>query len=134
MNKFPFTPIGVAAMCQHFFELPDTDLQAAANELAEDFTQWVQTTFSLSESQTKYLMSIAPRVLAFMAANAAFALSNRLPITLQKAETVEPEPDDSKVTKPKSNLSATILPNGVFSAQGELVIEITYQKVSSRTA
>lgn len=128
MYKFPFTPDGVAAMCQHFFLLDDAALQDAAKALGQDFPKWVQNTFVLSEGQVKYLGAIAPTVVAFMAANASFALANRRNIVLAKEVEPMPEaaPTDSKITKPTSTLAAQILPDGTYTAEGELTIEITY--------
>lgn len=126
MIKFPFTPDGVAAMCRHYFELPDETLATAANEMGQDFKRWVTNNFTLEESQLDYLNGIAPSVVAFMGANASFALVNRCPIVLTKQSAKAEEPSESKLTKPKSKLNAVILPNGGFTAEGELEIEITY--------
>ena len=125
MTKFPFTPAGVAAMCQHFYQFPDAELKVESEELGEDFPLWVTEHFELKPSQVAYLDKIAPQVIDFMAANAEFAFGNRRPIILAKEGEPDPEPE-SKLTKPKSKLAAVILPNGAFTAAGELVIEITY--------
>jgi len=126
MIKFPLTPDGVADMCRHYFELPDAELEAAAEELGKDLPKWVQKTFHLEENQVKYLNEISPRVIAFMAANASFALGNRRMLVLEKESTQELQTFESKLTKPQSKLSAIILPNGSYAAEGEFVIEITY--------
>ncbi|RZJ17562.1 MAG: hypothetical protein EON51_17745 [Acinetobacter sp.] len=113
-------------MCQHFFALDNVALQDAAKALGQDFPAWVQNTFVLTERQVSYLKKIAPTVTNFMAANASFALANRRNIVLAKEVEPEPEPSDSKITKPKSTLAAQILPDGTYTAEGELTIQITY--------
>ena len=126
MNKFPFTPTGVAEMCKHFYAMNDEALYAAARELGGDLTSWFKNTFILTERQIIYFDNINPQVQRFMAANGEFALANRLPIILLKEGEPEPEPVDSKVANPKPKLAARILPNGQFTPTGEFVIEITY--------
>ncbi|WP_316786248.1 hypothetical protein [Pedobacter frigiditerrae] len=126
MIKFPLTPEGVAAMCQHFFKLPAATLEAAAEELATDLPRWVQNTFHLEESQVNYLNDISPNVISFMAANASFALVNKCMIVLEKEAHQDEQLPESKLTKPKSKLAAVILPKGGFTVEGEFVIAITY--------
>lgn len=126
MIKFPFTPDGALAMCQHFFKLTDAELEAAAEKLGQDFPSWVQENFDLSERQVEYLNNIAPKVLRFMAANASFALGNRLLIVLAKEGAKKTQLQESKLTKPESKLAANISPDGTFTAEGEFVITITY--------
>lgn len=124
MTKFEFTPLGVAAMCQHFQHLDDAALAKASSALNDDFKAWVTNYFELSESQVLYLNTINDQVIDFMASNAAFALRNRLPIVLLKPEFAAKR--DSKVTKPSSSLTAEVLPDGNYEASGEFQVEITY--------
>jgi len=124
MTKFQFTPEGVASMCQHFYQLDDASLSTSALALAENFNKWMKAHFELSESQVVYLDAIHADLIQFMAANASFALRNRLPIQLIKP--AQKSSSDSKITKPETKLQAKILPDGRYEASGEFNVEVSY--------
>jgi hypothetical protein len=124
MKEFTFTPDGVSALGQWLSSMSDADLAAKTAALQNNFQDWVKAHFILSIEQQIYLQQIDPEVVNFMAANSSFAFRNRLPVILIKPESKAA--GDSKMTKPSSNLSAEILPDGSCQASGELVVEISY--------
>jgi thiol-disulfide isomerase/thioredoxin len=108
MKKFLYAPMGVAAICQHFYDLEEATLTEAAAELGENFQEWIVDKFKLSPTQLDYLNNIQVDAHKFMAVNTSSVLKNRLPILLGKPEVSALF--DSKITKPESNLSTELFP------------------------
>lgn len=124
MYQFKFTPEGVEALCLQLYRLSDAELAIETAALQNNFQKWMTDHFLLSPDQQVYLQQINPDVVRFIAVNSSFAFKNRLPVLLVKPAMKGAR--DSKITKPETNLTAEILPDGNYRASGEFIVEVSY--------
>lgn len=123
MKNYPFTPEGVQELLQDLYQLPDAELQQEAELVQADFITWVSAHFQLDANQLAFLNGIAEPTLFLMAAQVAFAMYSRLPITLIKPEV---SVRGSKFIDPNGDLRTTSDGNGNMTASGSVTIEIRY--------
>lgn len=124
MQKFPFNPAGVAALCHHLYQLNDTALAIEATAIEAGFKAWTAQHFELDENQLLYLNGLHFEVIRFLAFQISFAVGHRLPVILIKPELSGVRA--SKLFKPKADLNITVLPNNSYVAAGELLLTISY--------
>lgn len=124
MEKFPFTPEGVEALCQQLYQLADTALALEAAALATDFNAWVKAHFLMTPEQVTYLESLHTEVNRFLAFQTSFAVGHRLPIVLNKPTLTGVRA--SKLFDPKASITLHILPDQSYTAVGQVTLDITY--------
>lgn len=124
MEKFEFSPKGVAALCHHLYQLNDTELAIEATAIEVDFKAWTAQHFALDESQLFYLNNLPFEVNRFLAFQTSFAVGHRLTIILVKPEHAGVRA--SKLFKPKADLSMALGPDDGYTANGELLLNISY--------
>jgi len=127
MEKFPFTAAGFNALQLKFYALTDQLLMAEAEYIKDDFDDWMAANFELSNKQLLFLAAIDARLHALLASLTYFAVSNRLPVVLRKADPPADGDEQGKIIWPKSNLTATWSTNNAYLATGALEIHIAYQ-------
>jgi len=124
MNKFPFNPAGVAALCHHLYLMDDVALAIEATAIESDFKTWTAKWFDLDEGQLLYLNGLPLAALQFLAFQTSFTIGNRLPVTLIKPEQAGARA--SKLFEPKASVALTVLPDQSYKASGALVLTISY--------
>ncbi len=124
MHKYPFTPIGVAALFQQLYKLDDAALLIEADEISDDLIDWSVRHFEFTNRQIEFLETVNTEFINFVSAQASVAVSNRLSIILNKPDTSGLR--ETKLIRSESNLTTTALPDGSVEANGELIIEISY--------
>lgn len=124
MEKFEFSPAGVAALCQQLYLLDDQALAAEAITLKIDVQAWTIRHFDLDAVQLSYLEELPTAVKLFLADQGSFALGNRLPITLSKPPISGLRA--SKLFKTSSTLASVVNPDHGYTATGELLLTISY--------
>mgnify|MGYP006145825787 CR=1 FL=1 len=122
MEKFEFSPTGVAALCQQLYQLDDTALDVEASFIAVDFKAWAIAHVAFTESQIVYLDELPLATIQFLAFQTSFAVRHRLPITLIKPEQAGARA--SKLFKPKAEMELTVLPDDSYTAEGELLLTV----------
>ena len=126
-TKYPLTNEGVQQLLNELYELPQPELQAEADALSTDFRGWVIRHFDLTERQINYLNEMNQKTVDFTAAECSFAMENRLPILLDKAEKLETNEDPPfKWGETKSNLTAGSGSDGRATVGGDVTIKISY--------
>jgi len=127
MEKFPFTPLGFLALQEELYLLTDLELKMESTLIQQDFHIWMCTHFELSQDQLLFLTSIDPRAQLLITIQTAFAIENRLPISLNKdANSLT---DQGKIIWPNSSLSAKSGGIAGYEASGALIINIAYQGI-----
>ncbi|MGY3055238.1 hypothetical protein ACVWYG_003453 [Pedobacter sp. UYEF25] len=123
MENYPFTNEGFQDLQQQLYVLTDLELESEAAEIRTDFIAWMISNFALQPSQLIFIGGIEVKAARWLAEQTAFAIENRLPISLQK-ETPEEDDEQGKIIWPKSTLTATA--GQGYSASGTLEIHIAY--------
>lgn len=121
--KYPFTNEGFVALQAQLHQL---DNQALANEaklIQADLGQWLQSKFEFSPQQQTFLSNLPSSAVALYSAETAFAVENRLMVTLDKDE--KDKEEQGKIIWDKSSLSARSGMNGI-EASGTLTFYIRY--------
>lgn len=127
MQKFPFTNEGFQQLQNALYALTDAALEIEATAIQSDFNNWMNHHFELASSQVDFLQHLDERAVSFIAFKTSFAVGNRLPISLEKADPPADEEEVDKIVWPKSTLSAKAGTNSGFEASGVLTIHIDYQ-------
>lgn len=127
MEKFPFTATGFTQLQEQLYLLPDAQLEAEAAQIQHNFDDWMASHFELSAAQLLFLSAIDNRLHALLAAQTSFAVGNRLPILLLKANPVAEGDEQGKIIWPKSTLTAIWGPNTTYMPSGILEIHIDYR-------
>lgn len=130
MEKQPFDETGLQHLLLALYAMPDNDLNEEAYALRNHPKLWINGHFELEPQQLEFLHQMPTAVTKFLAQEGAFAIENRLPITLQKnyqaEDTRENGKEDDKWFKPTSNLAIETDSEGHTTASGSLAIEVTY--------
>ena len=121
MAQQPFTPDGVQQKQAELNQLSQSDLQAQANLISSDLRSWVSDNFSLDQNQQAYLTAMADQFISYAANLTAFAVVNKLPVTL----TVEPQ-KPFKLIHVIDSIDCVTSPNG-FSVTGGVTYEVEFQ-------
>ncbi|RZK54554.1 MAG: hypothetical protein EOO87_10125 [Pedobacter sp.] len=129
MEKFPFSAAGFSALQQQLYALPDQQLSVEAENVKNDFDAWMVAHFALNENQVIFLNAIDSRAKALVAFETSFAIGNRLPVLLVKADPPAEGDEQGKIFWPKSTLTAAWGTNTAYQASGTLEINIYYQKL-----
>lgn len=124
--KYPFTNEGFAALQQQLHQLDDQSLTVEANLIRADFGQWLFSKFELSQNQQSFFLQLTPSAQALYSAETAFAVENRLMVTLDKDEKEKEE--QGKIIWNVSTLKATAGSNG-FVPSGTLTFFIRYTDI-----
>ena len=124
MEKFEFSPAGVAALCHHLYQLNDTALAIEATAIEADFKAWTAQHFELDESQLLYLNNLPFEASRFLAFQSSFAVGHRLPVVLIKPELSGVRA--SKLFKTKAEIALTVWPDNSYTAEGDLLLTISY--------
>lgn len=126
MEKFPFTATGFIRLQEQLYLLTASQLEAEAAQIQHDFDDWMATHFELSAQQLRFLTAIDSRLHALLAAQTSFAVGNRLPILLLKADPPAEGDEQGKIIWPKSTLTAIGGINTPYMPSGMLEIHIDY--------
>ncbi|MFN0255003.1 hypothetical protein [Pedobacter ureilyticus] len=123
--KYPFTNAGFMALQQQFHQLDDQSLSTEANLIQTNFGQWLFLHFELSPKQQSFFSQLAPSAVALYACETAFALENRLMVSLDKDEKDKDKDEQGKIIWSVSSLSARSGINS-FEPSGTLTFYIRY--------
>jgi hypothetical protein len=123
MMKYIFTNLGVQQLQEWLYAQDNESLAMAAQQLRNDFKAWVADHFELTAQQLQYLSQLDEQSTTFFAAECAFAVGNRLNISLDKEGV--PSDDQGKVIWTTNTLIAKN-ENSAFEAAGHLCFHIRY--------
>lgn len=126
MEKQPFDQAGLQAVLQALYALPQNELNEQADALRTLPKQWINNHFELDNDQSSFLNSMPEQTIRFLGDQGSFAIENSLPIDLDKQEPSLAERKPDKYFKPKSTLYSQTNSNGLISAGGRLIIEVSY--------
>lgn len=127
--KQAFTPEGAATVLANLYNLSDHALKIEALVFTHDLKMWLREHFALNTHQELYLEQLNESATDFYAQLGGFALSNRLPITLDVAPlATEPPPKDEqgKIVYTLTSLGTAANGEGKSVAAGELTYCIRY--------
>lgn len=121
--RYPFTNEGFVALQEQLQQLDNQALSQEASLISADFSKWLISNFELDSNQQLFLKQIAPSALALYGAETAFAVENRLMVTLKKDD--KDEDEQGKIIWNESSLSAR---SGIssFEPSGTLTFYIRY--------
>jgi len=88
MAQQPFTPAGVQAKLDELYVLPDASLYFEADQVRDDFRNWMKANFSLTTEQDAYLDALPGDFVTPTAFDTSMAIRHRRPITLTQLGTV----------------------------------------------
>lgn len=125
MNKFPFNAAGVDALVSQLYSLSDPDLQTEASNLKMQFKTWLAAHFLLNAKQLAYLQQLNVEASNYLADQLAFALSNRLGISLAQ-DPPEEEDEQGKIIVPKNNIQVQLNASSGYQVSGNFIIGIEY--------
>lgn len=123
MVKVPFTPQGFKDLEVQLYALDDHALQAEANAVLADYVDWATGHIELTAEQIAYLQGLDTTFIASLAANAAIAFINRLPLNLLHPESDGHSPQRGKWFLDRSTIAASDSPGKTVQATGELIYE-----------
>lgn len=129
IKKQPFNEAGLSAVLEMLYNLNNDALLAEVSKLENNFSDWINTQFELTPQQATFFGQLNAQIMNFVTHQTAFAVANRLPISLIKLNekaTGEANTDGDKLFTPKSSLYATGNASGGIEAGGELVVEVIY--------
>lgn len=130
MEKVEFSQAGFKDLESQLYELNDSALQMEANAVLSDYIGWVDDHVVLDATQITYLQSLDNIFIASLAANAATAFINRLPLNLVLPPNYN-QADEEKRGKwflDASTIVASATPGEPVSANGELIYEFQYEE------
>jgi len=122
MTPQPFTPAGMAALQAELNALSQADLQTQANLIRSDFQSWVSDNFTLDSDQQTYLSSISAEFIVLASSITAYAVENKLPVTLSVSGT----PTTFKLIHISNDIVADFSPDG-FTTSGNVYYEVEYE-------
>ncbi len=123
--KYPFTNAGFIALQQQLYQLDDQSLSAEANLIQTNFGQWLFSNFELSPNQQSFFSQLNASAVALYGSETAFAVANRLMVTLDKDEKDKDKDEQGKIIWSTSSLSAKAGINS-FEPSGTLTFYIRY--------
>lgn len=126
MQKQPFTQAGFEALQTELYALDDVKLQLEADAIILNFRGWLYKHFELDQDQLDFLDQIDQRAVRFLESQTSFAVANRLAIALEKPMTSRDD-KTGKVIKTKSNFEAEAGIDEPMDAEGNLLIQISYE-------
>lgn len=130
-TKYPFSEAGFAALQAMLYTKTDEQLHLEALSINYEFSAWLVRHFELSAEQQGFLSQLSNAASQFMADQTAFAVANRLNISLDKEGGDDDDDDDDgggKIIWTTSSLSALDGTSG-FEASGQLTIHIAYPEL-----
>lgn len=122
MAQQPFTPAGVQAKLDELYVLPDASLYAEADQVRDDFSNWMKVNFALTTEQDVYLDSLPLDFITPTAFDTSMAIRYRRPITLTQLGPVSA----SKLVRTSPALEYTYDPLGGISVAGSVSITVEY--------
>ncbi|KLT67019.1 hypothetical protein [Pedobacter sp. BMA] len=128
MEKFPLNNHGFGAFQSQLYQKSDQELEDEYISIHSDFPDWMNSNFILNQQQLAHLKSLKPQLLAELSSQTAIAIRGRLKISLIKPEVVEVKSYDSKFVIPVSRVRELVSDDDTYESEGELIIEIGYQK------
>ncbi|MFN0256766.1 hypothetical protein [Pedobacter ureilyticus] len=130
MEKQTFDETGLQNLLNELYALPNQELSEQAFALRNQPKLWIYGHFELDSDQTSFLQHMPNSAADFLGQQGGFAIENRLPVTINKIHSPKrssgEEPKQDKIFKPTSNLSVETDSNGISTAGGTLILEITY--------
>lgn len=130
MEKQPFDETGLQQLLTALYALPDPDLTEEAYALRNQPKLWINGHFELDHDQLEFLHQMPVAAANFLGQQGAFAIENRLPVSLIKSNqpksSTEGQPKQDKLFKTNSSLSSTTDIEGTNTPGGELHLEVTY--------
>ncbi len=124
MEKYPFSNEGFQGLQQQLYALTNADLDAQAVAIRTGLSAWMDLNFELQPSQLQFINSLETKAVRWLAEQTAFAIENRLPISLTKDTPTENDDEQGKIIWPKSTLTATA--GADYTASGTLEVHIAY--------
>ncbi|RYD98046.1 MAG: hypothetical protein EOP54_08925 [Sphingobacteriales bacterium] len=104
--RYPFTNEGFVSLQEQLQQLDNQALSQEASLISADFSNWLISNFELDSNQQLFLKQIAPSALALYGAETAFAVENRLTVTLNKDD--KDEDEQGKIIWNESSLKCKI--------------------------
>jgi len=129
MKKFFFNEEGLLELQQTLYALDDVQLRAEVSAMEADFSNWILLHFNLNEGQQTFFKKMDTAILNFLASQSSFAVANRLPVSLDRAQgnvALTGGEEGDKLFEPKSKLQASTDQEGNFQAGGSLVLSVSY--------
>lgn len=123
--KYPFTNAGFIALQQQLHQLDDQSLLTEANLIQTNFGQWLFSKFELSPSQQFFFSQLNASAVSLYSSETAFAVANRLMVTLDKEDKDKDKDEQGKIIWSISSLSARAGINS-FEPSGTLTFYIRY--------
>lgn len=122
MAQQPFTPVGVQAKLDELYLLPDASLYFEADQVRDDFRNWMKANFSLTTEQDAYLDALPADFITPTAFDTSMAIRYRRPITLTQLGPVSA----SKLVRTSPALEYTYDPVSGVSVAGTVSITVEY--------
>lgn len=133
-TKYPFSEVGFVALQQMLYAQTDEQLHLEALSANYEFSDWLLRYFELSPTQVLFLASLTTGTRQFLGNQTAFALANRLTISLAKEPSVasraegDDDDDEGKIIWTTNSLSVADGTTG-YDANRALTIHIAYPEV-----
>ena len=129
MEKVEFSQVGFKQLETQLYELDDIALQSEADAVFNNYINWVDDHVILSTEQVNYLQSLDSLFIASLAAKAAIAFLNRLPLNLVLPDEYESADDGrGKWFLDSSTIVACNIPGEQVTATGELTYEFEFEE------
>lgn len=122
MPTQPLTPSGVQLKLDELYALSDPALQLEAESLQSDYQGWIAANFTLTTEQQTYLANLDAQFIEYVAFNSAFAMRNRLSMSLA---ILNPSAA-SKLVRTVSSMIVTQDPTGGVTISGSFDYEFEY--------
>ncbi|WP_353196916.1 hypothetical protein [Parapedobacter defluvii] len=128
MAKKPFTSVGVQALQQELYALPDDALHVEASAARDEFQEWLLAHFELTDKQMHYIETLDSDFVEQASGLVSHYVGHRLPMSLN-AET-PPEEDEGRGKLILFNESQQVVYRQLEGslATGHLQVTIRYPK------
>ncbi len=127
MNSYPFSSAGVQQWQDDLYAQPDSALQAEARSVSEGLVGWLPQRFALTADQVAFLNSGHPALLHVWSVEVAYAITQRIPIVLNKPDTPPPMGvRNTKLVLTEEELEWLEQNTKQRGGKGKLVFNITY--------
>lgn len=123
MEKVPFSPQGFKQLETQLYALDDNALQTEADAVLADYIDWADNHIILTAAQISYLQGLDSLFIASLAANAAIAFINRLPLNLVYPDDGGTVQKGGKWFLDRSTIVPSNSPGNPLEATGELIYE-----------
>lgn len=125
MEKPSFTPAGVEQVLQGLYAQSNQIIEEEAKALRADLRNWLAQHFELNPHQQEFINKLHNDAIAHYAHLGAFAINNRLPVTLAVAPKDEDD-EQGKIVYTDTNVTPVANGTGSYTTTGGLTYHIRY--------